>query len=831
MKNCCLSFRPLVLVLLFSFCYTAQGQVPQSIHLQFVDAAQLPIEGVYVLLESKLTEKISNNKGLVTFNKLENTTYSLTCEAEGYRFVRLNIIPTPNTTTPQTILLQRLELETQTIEVKEKGYYLDPALKGVTLLHGKTLTTIDIQKTIANLANNSARQLYQKVPGLNIWENDNSGIQLNVGGRGLNPNRTSNFNTRQNGYDISADALGYPETYYTPPAQSLQRIEVIRGAASLQFGTQFGGLLNFVLQEGNRDTKLDFITENTYGAYNFFSSFNSLGGTFAKGKANYYAFYQHKQGDGWRPNADFESNTAYVQFNYQFTPKINVKLEQTYMNYVAHQAGGLTDLEFAQNARQSKRARNWFRVNWNLSALTFDYKITNLTRLNIRTFALLASRQSLGNLEPINRVDYGNDRDLIKGYYLNIGSEARLVHRYNFLEGISTLVTGVRLYKGNTQQAQGYSNDGNTGTRADFQFSSSSNGILASDYTFPSFNFAAFAENYFAITPKFGITPGVRLEYIQTAADGYYQNLITIPSSTGTDTLQNEAIPENRNNQRVIYLGGIGISYKAQNNLEFYGNISQNYRAINFNDMRISNPNQAVDPNLQDEYGFNADLGIKGSYKGILNYKAALFYLGYHRRIGNIQGERPNAENPLIIEPYTLRTNIGNARVLGIESYIEADVWKLISKDLKSDFSLLLFANISLLDGRYTKTENSYAAGKQLEFVAPFVLRTGVQFRYKTFGVSYQYSYTARHYTDATNATWVPNAVVGEIPSYGVMDLSASYEWKWFRLQAGVNNLLNEKYFTRRATSYPGPGILPADGVSYYITLRFRLQLADKAKK
>ncbi len=66
----------------------------------------------------------------------------------------------------------------------------------------------------ANTATNNSRQIYSKIAGLNIFESDGgAGLQLSIGGRGLDPNRTSNFNTRQNGYDISADALGYPESY------------------------------------------------------------------------------------------------------------------------------------------------------------------------------------------------------------------------------------------------------------------------------------------------------------------------------------------------------------------------------------------------------------------------------------------------------------------------------------------------------------------------------------------------------------------------------------------------------------------------------------------
>ena len=75
---------------------------------------------------------------------------------------------------------------------------------------------IQVGQLTANLASNNSRQIYAQISGLNIYQNDDAGLQLNIGGRGLDPNRTSNFNTRQNGYDISADVLGYPESYYSP---------------------------------------------------------------------------------------------------------------------------------------------------------------------------------------------------------------------------------------------------------------------------------------------------------------------------------------------------------------------------------------------------------------------------------------------------------------------------------------------------------------------------------------------------------------------------------------------------------------------------------------
>ena len=150
-------------------------------------------------------------------------------------------------------------------------------VEGTEIYSGKKTEVILVDQSMANLASNNARQIYNQISGLNIYQNDDAGIQLHIGGRGLDPNRTSNFNTRQNSYDISADVLGYPESYYTPPAEAIKEIQIVRGAASLQYGTQFGGLINFVLKEPP-NKKIDAIIRNTIGSNNQYTNFTSLGG-------------------------------------------------------------------------------------------------------------------------------------------------------------------------------------------------------------------------------------------------------------------------------------------------------------------------------------------------------------------------------------------------------------------------------------------------------------------------------------------------------------------------------------------------------------------------
>lgn len=760
----------------------------------------------------------TNQKGEFKFSNLKTGTYSLTLFAEGFTTLQKVIVLDQRQTT-LNLEMEALSYDMDVVQIEasnDNGNYGLRNLRnveGVAIYAAKKTEVIELENMVANLASNNAREIYKGIAGLNIWENDGAGLQLAIGARGLDPNRTSNFNTRQNGYDISADALGYPESYYTPPTQALQRIEVVRGAASLQYGTQFGGLLNFVFKEGPKDKPFELHTEQTLGSFNFFNSFNSIGGT--KGKLNYYGFYQYKEGDGWRKNSGFEQQTAFAKIGLQLNDKFKLGVEFTKMNYLAQQPGGLLDFEFRQDPRQSKRDRNWFDVDWNLAALNLDYRLSDRTRFNLRSFLLMARRSALGELGPINRPDPLRERDLIIGEYQNFGSEARLIHRYDMGAHSSTFLAGVRYYQGYTHNRQG---DASANNDPDFNFLQPSD-LEKSDYEFPSRNVAFFAENLFNISPRFSITPGIRLEYIRTSSEGYFKNRVF----SGNQVIFEQRFEDAKVNERSFALLGLGASYKVSKQIESYANFSQNYRAINFSDIAVVNPNLEIDSLLTDENGFNIDLGFRGNLlKNRVRFDFSAFYLRYQDRIGT--GEKEVVQffgDVPVTTTVAFRTNIGNARILGLEAFAEADLWKLIFGE-NSEASLNLFTNLSFLQGKYLSGQSAFV-GKQVELIPPFSLKSGLSFYYRRWRASYQFTYVYEHYSDATNAVQVADATRGLIPTYQVMDASLNYQWNRWGLQIGANNFTNAAYFTRRATGYPGPGIIPAEGRRVYASVRVKL--------
>lgn len=691
------------------------------------------------------------------------------------------------------------------------------SIEGMTISHGKKNEVIQLAAIDANKATNQGRQIYSRIPGLNIWESDGAGLQLGIGGRGLNPNRTSNFNTRQNGYDISADALGYPESYYTPPSEAVKEIQLIRGAASLQFGTQFGGLLNFKLHDGPVDKDFELVYRHTFGSFNLNNTFISAG--IKDGVWKGYGYFQLKKGNEWRPNSGFEVYSGALNITNYLSEKASVNVQYTKMYYLAQQPGGLTDKEFYEDPLISKRERNWFEVDWNLYAASFDYVFNAKTKLKSQFFGLYATRKSLGVLGNISRVDdLQEDRDLILGEFKNYGNETRFLHVYNVGEESWAFVVGGRVYKGFNVSKQGKADT--TGLPR-FTFNNPDE-LEGSDFTFPSTNYAAFVENIFRLGKRFSVTPGLRFEHISTNAEGTFRDVIF---DLAQNPIFDTTFTESRSSSRSFVIGGIGLNYKINDTLDIYANFTQNYRSINFADMQIVNTNFRIDPDLEDETGYNFDLGVRGIIANKLSYDVSGFVLLYDNRIGNV--DRVDEQTFI---PFRYRTNVAEATVKGVEAVVELDWWKILFSDT-SKISFRTFVNASYIDARYTDTENTAFNDKSVEFVPPVTLKTGATFGYKSFSISYQYSFVQEHYTDATNAgkdnngnlVFIPNAIIGTIPSYSVMDLSLKYDLDRIRFEGGVSNLTNQSYFTRRATGYPGPGIIPSAIRNFYFTIQLKI--------
>jgi Fe(3+) dicitrate transport protein len=273
-------------------------------------------------------------------------------------------------------------------------------------------------------------------------------------------------------------------------------------------------------------------------------------------------------------------------------------------------------------------------------------------------------------------------------------------------------------------------------------------------------------------------------------------------------------IPEKRTRNILLY--GAGAEFKITQQSNLYGNYTRAFRPVTFSELTPSATAEVIDQNLQDAQGFNADMGYRGAVNKFINFDISIFYLSYENRIGTI------TQNGL---PF--KTNIGASVSQGIESYIEIDVLKIFT-DRSKFGSMSVFASNAFIDAKYTEWNNSAIAAdpskaikdKKVEYAPAYIHRFGTSYSFKKFTATYQYNTTAAVFTDAAN-TELPNATatVGKLPAYQIMDLTVSYHFlEQYTIKLSVNNLTDQKYATRRSGGYPGPGILPGNGRTIFIS-------------
>ena len=692
---------------------------------------------------------------------------------------------------------------------------LMPEIVGTSIYAGKKSSLIVMDNVMGNVISNNMRQVVAKVPGIQIWENDGSGIQIGIAARGLSPNRSWEFNVRQNGYDIAADPYGYPEAYYNPQLQAVQRIEIIRGHGALQYGPQFGGMVNYILRNGSEMTKkLQGESQQSLGSNGLFNTYNAIGGKTKK--LHYYVFFDHRNANGYRNNSRFFTNAGFATITYKPSQRFEITAEYMQSHIRSQQAGGLLDKDFNKDIRKSYRSRNWMDIDWSTMALIAKWKPTSSTEFQLKLFGLNGDRNSVGFMPPagilaadtINSISgQFNPRNLNTDQYRNYGAELRSLTNYVLMGNKHHFSSGIRMYNGNTRRLVA---DGKGSVAADYDMRVS-DGFWTRDIQFISFNAAVFLENVFRIGKKYLLIPGLRYEYVEGAASGRNGFAGGAP-----------VLLQNQNRSRGFLLSGIGAEYHAGKLVEIYGNISQAYRPVQFADLAAPPTTDIIDQQLKDSKGFNADLGFRGKYGDVFIFDASMYFLQYNNRIGTIVQQRQDGSF------YNFRTNVGNSNSKGIEALVE---YSFFRKQLyPKKWELRMFSSIALNDSRYgdfkviaknssNQLVETNLRNKRVENASNQIIRSGFTIAYKNVSLTSQPRYTSEAYSDANNTVQASaNGNIGLIPSYSVWDLTMAWNHKQYNFKAGINNLTNEFYFTRRAGGYPGPGAMPADGRTFFMT-------------
>ncbi|MDX1907325.1 MAG: TonB-dependent receptor [Bacteroidia bacterium] len=674
------------------------------------------------------------------------------------------------------------------------------------LIAGKSSEVISVDQTPANIADKNVRQVMAKIPGAFVYEMDGSGNQINLSLRGLDPHRSWDLNVRQNGVLLNSDLYGYPASHYNPPLESIERIELVRGTASLQYGAMFGGMLNYVTRTPDTSRAVGFEHQNTLGSFGTLALYNSLGGR--KGKLTWQVYDHRRTSEGYRDQASTRSEAQYARCTWTFSPRLHLSVESGRSTYLYQLPGPLSDAQAAADPRQATRSRNYYSPDIWVTALTLDWQPGPNTHISWISSHLQGDRSSVQFIGAADKPDTLNrltgtyaPRQVDIDLFNSNTSELRILHHYTLAGLRSVLAAGGRFIYNDLHRRQ--LGAGSAGEDYDLTLVQPGWGR---DLHYRTHNTAFFAENQLRITHNLILSPGIRIEYGETQMRG------TIVA------LAPDRIPVDIPHRFV--LGGISGQYRLGKKIQLLGGISQAYRPVVLGEIIPANSLEQVDPHLRDSRGYNAELGIRGRWLDqLIRLSLTAFRVQYNDRIGTQAME--NAAGDL----YYLKTNIGDSRTEGAELYSEIQLLR------RPEASISCFTATAWMKGRYLNGQLLVGqtqvdlTGNEVESTPRWTSRNGLQASWRGLNGSVQYSYVARTYADPIN-TVVPNAngTRGIVPAYALWDLHVGAQVSAaVSVRASVSNLTNRYYFTKRPAIYPGPGVWPGDGRGVSVSLTVRV--------
>jgi Fe(3+) dicitrate transport protein len=655
-------------------------------------------------------------------------------------------------------------------------------VEGTKIFAGKRATVIDLDSQPKIQANNY-RQALALTPGLLFSEETTPLVSMGYRGIG-EPHRMQFIQVMKDGIPIHADPFGYPEAYYTPPLDVVDRIEFVRGGSSLMYGAQPAGALNYITYMPDRNTPFSFRTQNIMGSDDLFLNYTAVTGTL--GPVGYYGYFNHREADGFR-----EANSEYSLTGGHFKLAWDVDADTRWIlaldGYEEEhgEPGGLNARDFARNPDKTTRFHDEFRLRRYAGSLELQHKFSSSTELSIKTwggyYQRWSKRQRGGAFGALPTGAAANTNSIENQEFYTFGIEPRIRHDWQALGGEHTLAAGMQFYYNHSprEDQRGFSRDAESGRTTAYS---------ERDLTYGSF----FVENKFTFG-RFSITPGFRMELINQDVTTQNYSPATGLKTTGRSKSKFDPQP----------LFGLGIAYDLDNETQLYANVSQSYRTTIFTEsLVVPTTTDTFTSDAEPNAGWSYEIGYRGQPKSWINWDTSLFLIDLDNKFGGTVGAGTGS--------LELR-NVGRTVNYGWDGAFQFDMIgaydALKGTDNVSRIgSLSLYGNATLLEA---EIHGGSSDGKVPQYAPDYIVRTGLMYKFKDrVKVSFLGTFVDNHFaTDDENPTRA-------IPAYMTWDLTAEVKvTKNFTAMAGLNNVFDESYYSR----VRGDGIDPGYGRNFYV--------------
>ena len=204
-----------------------------------------------------------------------------------------------------------------------------------------------------------------KATGVNVRDEEGLALRPNIGIRGLNPTRSSKTLLLEDGLFVTYAPYGDNATYYHPPVERFEAIEVVKGSGQIAYGpVTVGGVVNYLTPAP--PVKPTANLRLTGGNRDYFNGQALAGGTW--GGTAVLAEYMRKQGDGARDNLHSRVDDANLKTVFTLGPRHTLTLKGNYYGEDSQVTySGLTLAEWEADPRQNPFLNDAFD-GWRLGA-------------------------------------------------------------------------------------------------------------------------------------------------------------------------------------------------------------------------------------------------------------------------------------------------------------------------------------------------------------------------------------------------------------------------------------------------------------------------------
>jgi len=647
------------------------------------------------------------------------------------------------------------------------------------------------KKELQQLNPLTANEALRRVAGVHVVDEELAGMRLNVGIRGLNPDRSRQVLVLEDGVPVALNPYGEPEMYYSPAIDRMAGVEVLKGSGQVLHGPQtVGGVINYVTADPSEQESFQARFQGGQGG--FFSGLLNYGNTV--GNTGIQVNYLRKQASEMGAT-EFGINDFNMKIKQVFSEKsvLGVKLgfynERSNATYV-----GLTQTMFDAGGQDFVRLApdDALAVDRYSVSLHHDYKFNASTSLKSLAFAYRTTRnwrrQDFSfNPNAPNRtgVVWGNP-DIPNGaifmqsgtgnrnrQFEVAGFEQRLKHEYALAGKNSELIAGYRI-----MHEVGYEQRIN-GTKPDAR-----SGALVTDEMRTGNAIALFAQNTWKASEKLSLNGGVRAEFYSFDRE--------IMRNAFSGVVRDTSIVNNHYTGQII--PGVGFNYQASVQTALFGGVHVGYAPPRVKDA-ITAVGEVID--LDAESSVNYEIGLRSTALRGIFFELTAFHMDFSNQIIPVSESIGGTGAGLV--------NAGESRHSGFEAAMVVDIASLLGSkhQIEYDFSAT-YVTTAFTTDRYQSLagEEINIRGNQLPYAPNFFLSSA--FTWVTpagLGVRMNGTYVSSQFGDQLN-TIEPsaNGRTGQIPAYFLLDTNIMYQPKGTNTSFNISakNLLDQRYIVSR---------------------------------